>query len=699
MPNRKLLKPWRAAGLTLGIIMILSWSASSALGSVLVAQTPIAGRSIPKYVDPLPVFGPAGAIPRVNATAHPNLTVTMEQITQQVLPAGFGATRAWAYRINDTGTSALLGPAHWPAVTVEAQRGSQTTVFYVNNLPSFSDNANSVQGLATVDQTLHWADPMSLGCAMAATPPDCVLTPFDPCCVPYTGPVPAVAHLHGGEVPSAYDGGPDTWFTPGMAYTGPGFVTDTYTYPNTQEPGTLWFHDHALGATRLNVYGGLAAFYFLRGTPGTDEPANLPSGAQEIEIGIQDRMFDTTGQLFFPDIGINPSVHPYWIPEFFGDTIVVNGKTWPFMSVNAQRYRFRILNGSNARFYNLTFDKALVWQIGWDDNYLDAPVAVPSVFIAPGERADIIVDFAAVAGKTFVVTNDAKAPYPGGSPPDPRTVGQIMQFRVGPALAAGTDTSCNPAVAGQCARPNPIVKLANNGAIGTGVTVNKKRQLTLNEVIGAGGPLEILVNNTKWDGLRSANIAAFFAGSNGISELPQVGATEEWEIINLTADTHPIHTHLVQFQLLSRQTFQANKYIKAYNAAFTGTAPSAALPAGCVAGQYCPAYGPPSPYLTANADGAIGGNPAVTPFLQMAPVPASPVEAGWKDTIKMNPGEVTRILVRWAPTDTALNAVTPGTNLFAFDPTSGPGYVWHCHIIDHEDNEMMRPYKVSFTAQ
>jgi FtsP/CotA-like multicopper oxidase with cupredoxin domain len=212
------------------------------------------------------------------------------------------------------------------------------------------------------------------------------------------------------------------------------------------------------------------------------------------------------------------------------------------------------------------------------------------------------------------------------------------------------------------------------------------RRLTLNEVLGAGGPLEVLLNNTKW--------------RDPVTERPRVGATEIWEIVNLTADTHPIHLHLVQFQLINRQRFQLNKYLKVYGASFAG-------------GAYVPAVGPPLPYgdcydpiTHAPLPGAVcGGNPDVTPFLQQSPVPPDPNEVGWKDTFRMNPGEVTRIAVRWAPQDVLSS--TAGTNSYPFDPSAaigttdvfgfpgGPGYVWHCHIIDHEDNEMMRPYLVA----
>jgi len=683
----------------LGAAAALLVSVQTPFANTQILQTPLSGKNITKFVDPLPVFGPAsnGAAPRVQAGT--GYTVSAEEFQQKVLPAAtytpllppFNAgTYVWGYKVGNA-------PALYPGFTVEAQRGTPVNATYVNNLQQVGGAPPILQKYVTVDQTIHWADPTGQMGSFAA----------------YAGPVPTSTHLHGAEVSSLYDGGPGQWFTPsgsnyaqGAAYaslTTAAQGSAVYQYPNTQEATTLWFHDHALGATRTNVYSGLAAFYLLRdsfdtGVPGTG--INLPAGAQELEIVIQDRLFDTNGQLLFPDLGLNPTVHPFWIPEFFGDTIVVNGKSWPFQAVAPQRYRLRLLNGSNARFYNLHFDNKMVfYQIGTDGGLLDTPVPLTSLLIAPGERADVIVDFAVFPNSTILLTNNAKAPFPNGAPADPQTVGQIMQFRVGPPLAVGvTDTSFNPAVAGATLRggvgqPPAIVRLVNPLTGAATVAPSVKRQLTLKEVMGAGGPLEVLVNNTKWSGKRATDNSVI-PGSQLLygdgmmqdtyaTELPRVGDTEQWEIINLTADAHPIHLHLVQFQLVNRQPFQGNKYIKAWSKLFPG-------------GVFVPGYGPPLDYLTPNADGAIGGNPAITPYLQGKAAPPLANEAGWKDTVVMYPGEVSRILVRWAPTSspaTGPGAPVAGVNQFAFDPTAGPGYVWHCHIIDHEDNEMMRPYK------
>jgi FtsP/CotA-like multicopper oxidase with cupredoxin domain len=484
--------------------------------------------------------------------------------------------------------------------------------------------------------------------------------------------------------------------------------------------------------TRLNVYAGLAGAYFL--TDPANDPANLPP---LVPLVIQDRMFDTNGQLYFPNLGINPE-HPYWIPEFVGDTIVVNGEVWPYKNVDRQRYTFLFLNGSNARAYDMSLVDPVsgvkgprMWVIGTDGGYLDNPVLIDpnstnkaiskSLVSMPGERYQVIIDFndpawisrinTAYAAMGLAVPNPvnvllkntAKTPFPGGAPAKANTTGRIVQFRV--STTTPVDTTYNPSTL--AALRTPMVRLANplTGNPAAGVTVDKTRQLTLNEVMGAGGPLEVLVNNTKWTGQSDRTYGHFTAITNSdgtinyYSELPKEGETELWEIVNLTADAHPIHLHLVQFQLMNRQTFDVKGYNAAYNAAFPGGGidPMTGLP--YPAGTYMPGFGPPKNYNALNADGAVGGNPGVAAFLNAKKAPATPplgYEAGWKDTVIMYPGQVTRILVRWAPTDIAVGGTggNPATLQYPFDPNGGHGYVWHCHIIDHEDNEMMRPSAV-----
>ena len=667
-----------------GAALPIKWSVP-AFASVTTPQTPLSGRSIPRFVDALPTF--AGS--RVTAAT---ITAVMQEFQQQVLPAGFPQTTVWGYNLNGNGPT-------YPGVTVEARRGAPTTITYVNNLVS-----PTLQQFLTVDQTLDWADPLNQMSTLPFPPP------------PYGGPVPLVTHLHGGEVPSEFDGGPEAWFTTtglhGTAYrtfSAAASNATVFQYPNQQEATTLWFHDHVLGMTRLNVYAGLAAFYLLRDERDTglaNNPIGLPAGPYEHEIVIQDRQFDTNGQLYFPDgsgTGLNgtppnPDLHPFWIPEFFGDVIVVNGKSWPFFNVEPRRYRFRVLNGSNARFYELRLQNRdtrspgpALFVIGTDGGLLDAPAKLIDVksgdrsgrlMMGPGERYDVIIDFAGFAGQTLTLVNSAKAPFPNGTAPDPSTFGQIMQFRVVVPLQ-GTDASYNPATGAPLR--NPMVRLVNPvaGSLATGVTPDVKRQLVLVEIEGEGGPKEVLINNSDFDGLQegSQTPIADSEGVNGnfLTELPRVGATEVWEIINATADAHPIHIHLLQIQLMNRQAFNVTQFMQTYEAAFPG-------------GAFVAGFGPPSPYDTPNQDGAVGGNPAITPFLQGRAQPPLPQEAGWKDTIKMLPGQVTRVVVRLAPQSNPAGTTVAGTNYFFFDPTTGPGYEFHCHIVDHEDNEMMRPF-------
>jgi spore coat protein A, manganese oxidase len=733
----------------------------SAHGSSLVPQTALPGDCVPQFAAQLPVFGHADSTPRVDALANPSLTATMKEIDQAVLPVGmtdtcgkgitFGKTRVWAYETSNTITKKILGPASWPAVTIEAQRHFPAQVKYVNRLPSFNPNNPTgpglVQGLLGIDQTLHWADPLHTpGCGM---PLDCTLAKntSSPCCQAYTGPHPATVHLHGAELTACNDGQADTWFTPdgknGPRYCtsdSPGRGEDILLYQNYQEPGTLWFHDHVLGPTRNDVFGGLGGFYFLR-DPST-EPGQLPSGPYEIEMAIQDRQFDTNSQLYLTGSGgpgsdnppPTPNFHPFWNVNFSGDVAIVNGAAWPYLKVEPRRYRFRLLNGAIRRRFDLHFGNAPVWQIGADDVYLDRPVRVNNracqdtrvsecsdVSLLPGERADIVVDFTNLAGQNITVTNTGLDPVGIALP-------NVMQFQVVLPLK-GRDNSCDPEkpnpIAGICSRRIPMVRLTDGqGNVVPGVHIDKVRQLVVNELnTTAGGTIptgeiEEFVNNTYWDGLQSEGIAGdpdFAKIPLGATELPQVGSTELWEIIDFeTAGGqawHAMHTHLVQFQILNRQNLKGDfstgfDYEKAYDAAF-GTGP-VQLPSRCpTANEFCPGYGPPLPYNTLNADGAIGGNPAVgdtsvPSYLSGAPIPPDPGETGWKDTVKTFPGQVTRILVRWAPTDTPIAESRPGVNSFPFDPAANPfaePYIWHCHLLSHEDNEMMRPLVIRREAQ
>jgi len=392
--------------------------------------------------------------------------------------------------------------------------------------------------------------------------------------------------------------------------------------------------------------------------------------------------------------------------------------------VQPKRYRFIFLNGSNARAYELfLLSKTTglkgpsLWVIGNDQGLLDTPQEInpnlkPNFELAmmPGERYEVIIDFSTVAGQVIEMQNTARTPYMAGAPAQGSTTGRIIRFNV--SAAPVVDTTFNPAAVGAFIRAkvvsdpnnnpvkvaNPMVRLTTPlGTTPAVATIHKTRRLTLNEVIGAGGPVEILVNNTLYDG--SKVVRNDFTGithqgnTTFYSELPYEGETELWEIVNLTADAHPMHPHLVAFQVLNRQALDVKAYTTAYNTAYL----AAGLPldgAGPPLDYNC-GFGATVPAGVLPPTCVLGGNPdpALVPALIGLPVPPMPQEVGWKDTVQALPGMVTRFLVRFAKTD--LPAATPAVAAgYDFSPNHGHGYVWHCHIVDHEDNEMMRPFSV-----
>jgi len=658
-------------------------------GAVQILLDPL---TIPQFAEPLPVAGDISVVDATSAGANGAVfSVTAEEFQSQILPAsmGLGASWVWGYTVAGDDTT-VVRPSYLGPVII-AERNVPAMPEYLNALPV----GGNVQANLPIDMTLDWANPAGI---------DCIKDPVtdeytNPVCgaIPYIGAIPIATHLHGGEVSPFFDGGPDAWFTPGAVQMGPGYPGSVYEYPNEQQESTIWFHDHALGITRLNVYAGLAGVYPII------DPANPPLAAMpafpayDIPLIIQDRSFDVNGQIFYnlaSNPQPNPTVHPFWIPEFIGDTIVVNGKTWPFLDVEPRQYRFRLVNGSNARFYDLTMNKgAKFLVIATDDGYLANAVLTPNVVIGPGERYEVIVDFSKVnvpkkkAFKEVIMSNVAATPFPAGGPVVPGLTDTVMQFRVTPSLMTTVPDSA--IVAGTPIRPTPLLPIVNGHDPLTGSIT---RQLTLNEVIGAGGPLELVVNNSKF------NLAGLIPGSTTPlgreTELPAVGDTEIWEIINISADAHPMHLHLTSFQVLDRIPFDMAGWTAQYDTLM-------------LANGVLPGHGPPNPYSQLNGDGAIGGNPAINAFKNpLLTRPPLPYEMGWKDTVISYPGEVTRIAVRWNTTDTPVTVYDPAAppvSNYPFDATmlagTGVGYVWHCHIIDHEDNEMMRNYVVGAERQ
>ena len=594
--------------------------------------SPLDPHQIPKFASDLtkpPVF-----VPDNSGRPVPHYTVAYKSIRQQLLPRGFPSTEVFAYGgLTDVGTTFST-----PGPTFEAIRGQHIRVHFVNQLDG--------DHLFPVDPTIMFANPND---QPAPQPP---FKPFPPGYRFAQNPIPVVTHLHGGVTPSDSDGFVDAWFTRNEEKKGPAFTSSTFEYFNAQLATTLWYHDHTLGMTRLTVAAGLAGAYLLRDKNDPIAPL-LPAGRFEIPLLIQDRAFNDDGSIHFTQEGNNPGVHPYWDPEYFGDTIMVNGKVWPHLRVARRQYRFRIINASNARFYNLKLSNGMSFtQIGGDGSYLPAPVTLTEALVAPAERLDILVDFSNMRpGTQIVLQNTANQPFPGGDPVDPDTTGQVMRF----------DVQDTPVVT-----PRPLpAKLIDVSTLVETEGIENPKLFTLNEhESDADEPLEVLIDGQRFH--------------SPITETPRVGTTEAWYFQNLTEDAHPVHIHLVEFQLEDRQNIDVERF-KAYWESLNGST----LPLS-------------HPTIRANVEDAVDFPATGAPrdFLTGPSEPPSPAESGWKDTFVAPPGKVTRVRIRFAPQYTKESDLVPGFNPFPFDATAGPGYVWHCHILDHEDNDMMRPMKM-----
>lgn len=572
----------------------------------------------PKFVSPLPMPK------RVDTTTGKVLKAKIKETKQKLglFDANGKAlkTEVWGYKLKGAKLT-------YPGATLVAQRDSPASVKWENKIKEFQqDKAPWDTHLLPVDTSTHLASPQKL---------------------PKAG-IPTVPHLHGGHTESASDGLPEAWFTKKFKETGPTFVKETYRYDNDQEAATLWYHDHALGITRLNVYAGLAGFYLLRDDNENQLIADrvLPSEPYEKEIVIQDRMFTAEGQLFLPSdnpeiVPTNPltgepflplSGGPSIIAEFFGDFILVNGMAWPVLDVEPRKYRFRLLNGSDSRFYVLKFDNGMQFlQIGTDQGLLPQPIGINELLIAPGERADFVIDFNGMDDAEVVLQNRGPdAPFKGfdangnviGGAADPATTGQIMKFQVNQPL----DTNVADATVESGTQLRPTITPPPQ----TGAT----RKVVLFEGLDEFGRLQPLLGT-----LNEGSLAWF----EPITENPGLNDVEVWEIYNTTEDAHPIHIHLIAFYILDRESF-------------TGTVQQRPQP------QHDGTEGVGGILLADTI--ALGGDAR----------PAEPNERGWKDTVVALPGEVTRVITT--------NFDRPGR------------YVWHCHILSHEDHEMMRPYHV-----
>jgi spore coat protein A len=562
-------------------------------------------------------------------------------------------TKVWGYGANTVS---------WPGQTFQVMSTSaggadETVVRWVNELPAR-------EHLLPVDPNLHWC--FSLHSMSSANGVD-----YTQYSIKKNG-VPIITHLHGGNTDFQYDGNPEFFYTPHALVTGPqwdfvdGGFTDTFHYNNAVPAGNLWYHDHALGITRLNVYAGLAGFYFVRDGFDTGLPSNpnLPAFPYELAYAIQDRMFTDQGALFYPafpgdpayaefiddEVTLPPELFPGGGPtalaEFFGDHMVVNGKIWPKANVEPRHYRMRLLNGCDSRFMLIQFvavnagdtdftnaGSPIPFYVIGSDQGLGTPQETDTLVFEPGGRYDIVVDFSQVPSDSRVIMKNIgpDAPY-NGNPDDfeffgDRQTDRIMAFDVVVPLSDVPDNFYPGNLPGYSG-------VGENGAT--------TRRVALFEGRDEFGRLQPLLGTVASD-LSSATAYTWFQDT---TETPIVDSTEEWEVYNFTGDAHPIHLHLVNFQILGREeiTFDADE---------------------------------DNPQQVLQHNGAYGTVPAISSIVVGDPVNLGPsdgyFETAPKDMVTVLPEQRARIRAH-------------------FDKSGR--YVWHCHILSHEDHEMMRVLQV-----
>ena len=590
------------------------------------------------------------SVPNVGFVYHPDpgtkatYSVKAGQIDWPMLAPlgnnlGLPTTKVWGY-----GNHELEGlgiGVTFPGRTFVVQRGAAITVNWYNNL--VDTYGNPLPHLVGVDQTITMQSDSQSNAIRG---------------------VPIAIHHHGGANQAEFDGGPDQWFTPKRQQIGagvtpansaPGSDHLTYQYDNNQEASMHWYHDHGIGVTRINAYAGLAGLFVIRDANETAliNAALMPTGPYEVPIVIQDKIFLADGSLAYtgdvPALNgwntspvpplpgytydpadpttVGPGANPTHVPEMFGDLICVNGVAWPTLPVEPRQYRLRLLNGSDSRVYNMNFGGLGFFQVGTDVGFLNIPVQMSTITIFPGERKDIVIDFSGAKGRTLVVTNDAAAPFPNGTPPA-MGVDTIMQFSVSKAL----DTSKYKAT-----RLNALTILRGRApgtplipfvlAVPPGLTT---RKIMLGEGCDEYGRVMPLLG-TVAEGTKSFD--------EPTEIFPKLGATEVWEFWNTTVDSHPIHMHLVQFRIVNRQKFSGAVQEKTM-----------------VNGWY----------------GVQFSKPPVLSRGVASPAPLH--EQGWKDTVVCPPGQVTRVVAKFD---------RPGK------------YVYHCHILGHEEHDMMRWFVVA----
>ncbi|XP_010258861.1 PREDICTED: multicopper oxidase LPR1-like isoform X2 [Nelumbo nucifera] len=546
--------------------------------------TQVAG-SLQMFVDELPQMPKLLGYSNGAASPKPgSLTIGMYQ-TEWKFHRNLPPTTVFAFGTSEDAATV-------PGPTIEAIKGIPTSVTWQNNLPQ--------------THILPW-------------------DPTIPTATAKQGGVPTVVHLHGGVHEPQHDGNPNAWFTSHFRETGSAWSKATYTYPNVQHSGNLWYHDHALGLTRVNILAGLIGAYNIR-DPTLEASLNLPSGPEfDRNLMIFDRSFSRDGSLYINYTGIVPSIHPQWQPEYFGHAILVNGKAWPFMNVQKRKYRFRLTNAANARYFQLSLSNGLSFtQIGSDASYLPAPVQTQSILLSPSESADVVIDFSTSTATEIVMNNNAAYPNPTGSPVD-NLNSKVMKFVNAPGNPRAPDSSKIPA------------SLVNYKASTTDAAATTRYIVLYEYTTPSGSTTHLYINGKRYE--------------DPVTETAKSGSTEIWEVINLTADNHPLHVHLATFQAIKIQQLSNQ-------AQFTSC-------------------------MTQNND-AVACNVASYLTGPLIDIPAT--EKTWKNTVKIPPGTQTTVVVKFNLVDT--------NSPFPFDATTQPGYVYHCHILDHEDNAMIRPLQL-----
>ncbi len=677
--------------------------------------------TIPKYK--MPMIIPPEMPRRNDGKGHDEAeyVIGLRQFEQQILPEGMPKTTVWGYGSMDhPGTVEEGGTFNYPAFTVENQKDVPTKVKWVNDLIDKDGNYLPHLFKDALDQGVHWANPTARNCIDGNDRTDCATHNTGD----YEGPVPMVTHVHGAHVGPESDGYPEAWWLPKAKNIPEGYATKgrifddatgrntgdkgyaKYFYPNDQEETTLWYHDHSLGITRLNVYAGMAGYWIITDPKnGQEKNLNLPSPRPhvgdkqgnnpfgkyyDIPLLIQDRSFKKDGSLFYPthrsffheikkdqlQVKFMPDsdMLERWNPEAFFNTMVVNGRTWPYFNVDQGRYRFRIINGAQSRFLNLSMfvmnedgtkgEEVPFYQIGGDQGLLsdvvkietgkqtiyddetgevtevtgpakDAPHPEQALLLTLSERADVIVDFSQYpAGTKIRMFNTAPDEPFGGFPletvANPETTGQVMEFIVGedkaPEFADPTKLALKDYSVGKA---DNIRRVSLNEAVSDEVCVKVEENGTIRQLDDIQSGSEFLRKCEEALGEPFAPRMALLGSvsgvgpeyeheglgwGEGITENPALNSTEEWEIYNFTEDAHPIHIHLVNFEVIDR----------------------------------------------INMDGTVGHG-------------VLPSERGPKDVVISYPGEIVKVRAK-------------------FDKAGY--YVWHCHILEHEDNEMMRPFCV-----